>query len=97
MCELVKAIWKGAVIAESDATFMIEGNHYFPPDAVNMEYLTPTESRSVCPWKGHCRYYTITVGGEKNVDAAWSYTNPKPQAGEIAGYIAHWKGVEIIE
>jgi uncharacterized protein (DUF427 family) len=94
---LVKAIWKGAVIAESDATVMVEGNHYFPPESVKMEYLSPTETTSVCPWKGRCHYYTITVGGERNIDAAWVYANPKPAAGEIAGYFAFWNGVEIVE
>jgi uncharacterized protein (DUF427 family) len=94
---LVKAIWKGVVIAESDDTIMVEGNHYFPPEAVHMEYLTPTETTSVCPWKGQCRYFTITVGGEKNIDAAWSYTEPKQAAGKIAGYVAFWKNVEIVE
>ena len=97
MNPLVKAIWKGAVIAESDATIMVEGNHYFPPEAVKMEYLTPTETTSVCSWKGRYRYFTITVGGERNIDAAWSYTDPKPAAGEIAGYVAFWKNVEIVD
>jgi uncharacterized protein (DUF427 family) len=94
---LVKAVWRGAVIAESEATVMVEGNHYFPPGSVHMEYLTPTETTSVCPWKGLCRYYTITVGDERNVDAAWVYEDPKKAAAEIAGHFAFWKGVEIVE
>jgi uncharacterized protein (DUF427 family) len=94
---MVKAIWNGVTIAESDRTILIEGNHYFPPESVHMEYLTPTESASECPWKGHCTYFTIHVNGAINIDAAWTYPDPRPAAKEIAGYIAFWKGVLIEE
>jgi uncharacterized protein (DUF427 family) len=94
---MVRAIWNGAVIAESDETIVIERNHYFPPEAVRMEYLSPTETTSICPWKGEAHYFTISVNGGTNIDAAWTYPLPHPAAQEIAGYIAFWKGVIIEE
>jgi uncharacterized protein (DUF427 family) len=94
---MVRAVWNGVVLAESDETILIEGNHYFPPDSVRMEYLTETETTSECPWKGQCRYFTIQVNGATNIDAAWRYADPRPAAKEIAGYIAFWKGVLIEE
>lgn len=92
---MVKAIWKGKVLAESGRTEIVEGNHYFPPDAVHKEFLRPSETHSVCPWKGVASYYSIEVDGEKNPDAAWYYPDPKPAARNIAGRIAFWKGVRI--
>jgi uncharacterized protein (DUF427 family) len=93
----MKANWKDATIAESNNTVVIEGNHYFPPDAVNMKYMMPSETKTKCPWKGDASYYTINVGGELNTDAAWYYPEPKEAAKNIQGYIAFWHGVEIIE
>ena len=93
---MVTAIWKGAILAESNATIVIEGNHYFPPESVHWEYFTPTTTTTTCPWKGEAHYLTITVENEQNIDAAWRYPEPKPEAKEIAGYIAFWKGVKIV-
>ena len=92
----MKAIWKDKVIAESDDTVMVEGNHYFPQDSVNMEYLSSTDTTSTCPWKGEASYYSIKVGSEVNEDAGWTYKEPKEKAQNIRGYIAFWKGVEIV-
>lgn len=91
----MKAIWHGVVVAESDDTVVVEDNHYFPANAVKMEYLAPSNTKSTCPWKGLASYYTITVGAEENVDAAWCYPQPKEAAENIQGRIAFWRGVEI--
>lgn len=91
----MKAIWKGAVIAESNDTVVVEHNHYFPVDAVDMSLLKKSDTHSSCPWKGEASYYSIEVDGKLNTDAAWYYPEPKPAASEIKGYIAFWKGVEI--
>ena len=91
----MKAIWKGKVIAESDKTVVVEGNHYFPADSTNKEYFEGTDTNTVCPWKGTASYYTINVDGDKNVDAAWYYPTPKDAAKEIENHVAFWKGVEI--
>ncbi|MCU7845609.1 MAG: DUF427 domain-containing protein [Candidatus Thiodiazotropha sp. (ex Monitilora ramsayi)] len=93
----MKAIWQGQVIAESDQTIVVEGNHYFPPSAVDRTLLVDSETTSVCPWKGTANYYTLHVGGEVNRDAAWYYPTPKKAAAEIEGYIAFWRGVEVVE
>jgi uncharacterized protein (DUF427 family) len=91
----VKAIWKGAVLAESDRTEVVEGNQYFPPDAIKNEYFKPSETHSVCPWKGTASYYTVEVNGERNADAAWYYPQTKDAAKNVEGYVAFWKGVEV--
>lgn len=91
----MKAIWNNTVLAESDQTIVIEGNHYFPPSSVHMEYMKPSDTHTTCPWKGFCSYYTVEVNGERNEDAAWYYAEPKEAAKEIAGYVAFWKGVEV--
>ncbi len=91
----MKAIWENTVIAESDKTIVIEGNHYFPPQAVHMDYFKPSETHTTCPWKGVASYYTIQVNGKENKDAAWYYPQTKDMAREIEGYIAFWKGVEV--
>ncbi|MBL4587198.1 MAG: DUF427 domain-containing protein [Flavobacteriales bacterium] len=91
----MKATWNGQLLAESDKTVIIENNHYFPADAVNMEFLKPSETHTVCPWKGTASYYTIEVNGERNEDAAWFYPVTKDAAKVIEGYVAFWKGVEI--
>jgi len=90
-----KAIWNGAVIAESNKYETVEGNVYFPPEAVNRELLKPSDHTTVCPWKGAARYYTIVVNGEQNLNAAWCYPDPKPEAAHIKDHLAFWKGVEI--
>ena len=92
---MTRAIWNGAVIAESDACGTVEGNKYFPPDAVKREYLRPSETHTVCGWKGTASYYDVAVNGEVNKDAAWVYPVAKPEAGHIAGYVAYWKGVQV--
>lgn len=90
-----KAVWNGVVIAESDRTQVVEGNHYFPPDSVNPEYLRKSETTTHCPWKGDARYYTLVVNGEENRDAAWYYPDAKPKAKDFENYVAFWKGVEV--
>ncbi|MCA9130176.1 MAG: DUF427 domain-containing protein [Planctomycetales bacterium] len=91
----MKAIWKAAVIAESDATVIVEGNHYFPPESINEEFLQPSDASSTCPWKGLANYYDVVVNGERNEGAAWYYRNPKPTAAQIKDHVAFWKGVEV--
>ncbi|NNC84194.1 MAG: DUF427 domain-containing protein [Flavobacteriales bacterium] len=93
----MKAIWKGHVLAESEETKVIEGNHYFPADAVHMEFFKESDTHTVCPWKGTASYYTVEVDGEQNKDAAWYYPETKDMAKEIEGYLAFWKGVEVTE
>jgi uncharacterized protein (DUF427 family) len=93
----MKAIWNDVVLAESDDTVVVEGNHYFPPDAIRTEYFQPSETHTVCPWKGTASYYDIVVNGETNGDAAWYYPDAKEAAKEIEGRIAFWRGVEVIE
>jgi uncharacterized protein (DUF427 family) len=92
---MVKAVWNGAVIAESDATVVVEGNHYFSRSAVRSEYLVASNTHTNCPWKGVASYYSLSVGGATNTDAAWYYPEPKPAAAEITDRIAFWKGVEV--
>ena len=92
----MKAIWNNEVIAESNDTIMIEGNHYFPPSAVKEEYLSSSSRTSVCPWKGNAKYYNLEVEGNQNADTAWYYPAPKEAAKEIAGYIAFWNGVQVV-
>lgn len=89
----MKAIWNGETIAESDDTVVVEGNHYFPADSVRQEYLTGSDLTSVCPWKGTASYYSLSVHGEVNENAAWFYPEPKEAAEEIRGRVAFWKGV----
>jgi uncharacterized protein (DUF427 family) len=91
----MKAVWNGAVLAESDATIIVEGNHYFPPEAIRREYFKPSSTHTTCPWKGEASYYTIEVAGKVNQDAAWYYPEPKDAARNIKNYVAFWKQVEI--
>jgi len=93
----MKAVWNGAVIAESDATVVVEGNHYFSPEAVRRDYLLESHTHTTCPWKGLASYYTIVVEGKRNADAAWFYPGPSHAAHKIAGYVAFWKGVQVVE
>ena len=91
----MKAIWNGTVIAESANTEVVEGNQYFPADAIKSEYFKPSKTTSVCPWKGTASYYSLDVDGKQNPDAAWYYPTPKDAAKNITGYVAFWKGVEV--
>ena len=92
---MTQAIWNGAVLAESDQTIVVEGNHYFPPESINQEYFRPSDTHSFCGWKGQASYYTIAVAGQENQDAAWYYPDAKEKAKNIEGYIAFWRGVKI--
>jgi uncharacterized protein (DUF427 family) len=92
---MVTATWNGQVIAESDDTVVVEGNHYFPLSAVRAEVLTPSDTTTVCPWKGTASYYTLVVDGERNADAAWYYPAPKDAAAEIKDHVAFWRGVQV--
>jgi uncharacterized protein (DUF427 family) len=91
----MKATWHGTTIADSDATVVVEGNHYFPPESVKAEYLRDSATNTTCPWKGEASYKTIEVDGEANPDAAWYYPAPKEAAAEIKDHYAFWKGVEV--
>ena len=90
-----QAIWKDTVIAESDHTIVVEGNHYFPIDSVQREHLQPSDSHTVCFWKGAASYYDVVVDGERNKDAAWYYPDPSPAARRIADHVAFWHGVRV--
>ena len=91
----MKAIWNGEVIAESSETIVVEGNHYFPPSTIKQEFFQPSETHTVCGWKGTASYYNVVVGGEVNKDAAWFYPETKEAANNIKGYVAFWKGVKV--
>ena len=93
----MKAIWKNTVLAESNETIVIEGNHYFPPQSINQEFFAESSSHTVCPWKGTASYYDIKVEDERNKDAAWYYPETSELAKNIKGYVAFWKGVEVIK
>ena len=91
----MKAIWNGVVLAESDKTIVVEGNHYFPLDSVNREYLQASNTHTTCPWKGQASYHNVQVDGQVNRDAAWYYPSPRPAAAQIEGYLAFWRGVKV--
>lgn len=91
----MKATWNGALIAESDDTVLVEGNHYFPESALNRTFVTFSNHRTTCPWKGEAKYLSLLVNGELNADAAWYYPEPKPEAENIRGRVAFWKGVKV--
>ena len=91
----MRATWNGATIAESNDTIVIEGNHYFPRDAIRQEYFQPSNTHTICPWKGEASYFNVVVNGETNKDAAWYYPDPKPAAQEIKDYVAFWRGVKV--
>ena len=93
----MKASWNNVVIAESDATIVVEGNHYFPHTAIKAEYFQPSETHTVCPWKGTASYYSLVVNGAVNKDAAWFYPQTKDAAKNIENYVAFWRGVEVSE
>jgi uncharacterized protein (DUF427 family) len=92
---MAKATWEGAVLAESDKTVEVEGNQYFPADAIHKEYFKPSDQHTECPWKGTASYYDIDVNGKRNAGAAWYYPDPKTAARQIKGHIAFWKGVRV--
>jgi uncharacterized protein (DUF427 family) len=91
----MRAIWHDAVLAESDDTVVVEGNHYFPADSIRGENFRPSDTHTTCPWKGVASYYDVVVGDDVNKDAAWYYPEPKDAAAEIKGRVAFWKGVKV--
>ncbi|MDT7542447.1 MAG: hypothetical protein QOE33_2351 [Acidobacteriota bacterium] len=91
----MRATWRDTVLAESGDTIVVEGNHYFPEDAVRREHFRASDTHTTCPWKGEASYYDIVVGTETNRDAAWYYPHPKEAAKEITGHVAFWKGVKV--
>lgn len=97
MPHTMKAIWNGTVLAESSTPLVLDGNCYFPPEAVNRQYVRESRTRTLCFWKGLARYYTLEVDGKRNEDAAWYYPKPSPLARKIAGYVAFWHGVQVVE
>jgi uncharacterized protein (DUF427 family) len=94
--QMVKAVWNDTVIAETEETEIVEGNHYFPPESLSKEYFLESGTQTVCHWKGVARYYTVKVGDRENVDAAWYYPSPKAGASKISGKVAFWKGIKIV-
>jgi len=92
-----KAFWKGEILAESDETIVLDGDHYFPPAALSQDHLEESRTRTICPWKGQAIYYNVIVNGTINRDAAWSYPTPKPAAEKIRGYVAFWRGVQVVD
>ena len=90
-----QAIWNDTVLAESDDTVVVEGNHYFPREALSAEHFAPSETTSWCPWKGTASYYTVRVNGDENPDAAWYYPDPKQKAASIKDLVAFWNGVRV--
>ncbi len=92
---MAKAIWRDRVLAESDRFELVEGNVYFPPEALNHGYLKPSATTTLCPWKGTAHYFTVVVEGQENPDAAWYYPAPKPAAAAIKGHVAFWHGVKV--
>jgi len=91
----MKATWNGAVLAESDKTIVIEGNHYFPKDTINREYFQASSTHTICPWKGEASYYDVVVDGQMNKDAAWYYPEAKPAADAVKDRVAFWRGVKV--
>ena len=92
---MAKAVWESTVLAESDDIVVVEGNKYFPPEAIHWEYFKQNGQTTTCPWKGTANYYDIEVNGKKNPAAAWYYAEPKPAASQIRGHVAFWKGVQV--
>ena len=92
---MAKAVWNGTVLAESDTIELVEGNRYFPADALRREFFKESAHKTTCPWKGVATYYSITVDGAENADAAWYYPDPKPAAQNIRDHVAFWRGVEV--
>jgi uncharacterized protein (DUF427 family) len=95
MGTMTKAIWENTVLAESGQTVEVEGNQYFPPDSIKRDYFKPSATHTECPWKGTASYFDVEVNGKLNHDAAWYYPEPKQAAGQIKGYVAFWRGVNV--
>jgi uncharacterized protein (DUF427 family) len=93
----MKATWQNVILAESDKTVVVEGNHYFPPDSIKTDYFSPSDTHTTCHWKGIASYYHVKVGDKKNDDAAWYYPEPKEAAKSIKGFVAFWRGVIVTE
>ena len=93
---MAQAIWNGVLLAESNATIVVEGNHYFPPTAINRQYVTENNTHTVCHWKGVASYYDVIVDGKVNGGAAWYYPEPKAAARQIKDYVAFWRGVQVV-
>jgi uncharacterized protein (DUF427 family) len=93
----MKAVWNGTVVATSDTTRVVEGNHYFPPDSIDKQHFKASKTTTNCPWKGIASYYTLEVNGSRNEDAAWYYRTPREAAAEIKDHIGFWRGVEVTE
>jgi len=91
----MKATWNNTILAQSDKTAVVEGNQYFPPEAIDGQYFQESSTHTVCPWKGEASYYNVMVDGQVNKDAAWFYPNPKPAAAEIKDHVAFWRGVKV--
>jgi len=91
----MKATWNNTILAESDDTVIVEGNHYFPPQSIKKEYFQGSATHTTCPWKGEASYYNVVVDGQINKDAAWYYPDPKPAAAEIKDHVAFWRGVKV--
>jgi uncharacterized protein (DUF427 family) len=92
---MVRAVWNGQILAESDQCVVVEGNQYFPPDSIHADYFQPSDKTTFCSWKGTAHYYSLNVNGNVNPDAAWYYPEPKEAANNIKGYIAFWRGVSV--
>jgi uncharacterized protein (DUF427 family) len=92
---MAQATWNGVVLAESDDTIVVEGNHYFPPDAIKDEYFVTSTRHTTCPWKGVASYYDVEVDGKRNEGAAWTYPTPSAAAADIKDYVAFWRGVQV--
>ena len=92
---MARAIWNGVVLAESDKTIFLEGNHYFPPDSLNREYFKESDLHTVCHWKGVASYFDVQVAGEINPGAAWYYPEPSHAAANIRDYVGFWRGVRV--
>jgi uncharacterized protein (DUF427 family) len=92
----MKAVWNNIVVAESNKTIVIDGNHYFPSESIYKQYFEESNTHTTCPWKGEASYYHLVVNGEKNKDAAWYYPAPKEAAKDITHHVAFWKGVEVL-
>ena len=91
----MRAVWNGSVVAESDETIVVEGNHYFPPDSIKVEFFADNPAHTRCPWKGTASYYDVIVDGKTNTGAAWYYPDPKPAAADIKDHVAFWRGVRV--
>ena len=93
----MKATWNDIVLAESDDTVVVEGNHYFPPESLNKDYFKKSEHTTTCPWKGKASYYSVVANGDRNENAAWAYPSPKDAASQIKDHVAFWNGVTVTE